>query len=148
VLELRPVGSDYSLLPGAIRPLKEDWNSSYEAVRIGAPVFWPWTENDGFLARGALGCRHLEVYIAKMESEHATSTPELKPTLWRCRRCAALVSIYSVDVIDEAICPICCDVTLDSRGSFETILGIAFPYPSPVASPGDPQPRPVTRTRH
>jgi hypothetical protein len=55
------------------------------------------------------------------------SIPEPIPTLWRCQRCAALISIYSLEIIDLATCPICCDMTMDSLGNFETILGIAFP---------------------
>ena len=55
------------------------------------------------------------------------STPEARPTLWLCQRCAALISIYSLESIDLAVCPICCEVTMDSLGSFETVLGIAFP---------------------
>ena len=52
------------------------------------------------------------------------SKPELKPTLWHCDRCAAEIAIYSAELIEMAICPICCDVGLEPRGSFEAILGI------------------------
>ena len=60
-------------------------------------------------------------------TENKANAPEMRPTLWRCQRCAALISIYSAEEIDRAICPICCDVTMDSLGSFEAILGMAFP---------------------
>ncbi len=63
--------------------------------------------------------------------------PELIPTLWRCHRCGALVSIYSDEIIEMAICPICNDVALDSRGSFETILGMTMQERSPAASSED-----------
>ncbi len=62
------------------------------------------------------------------------SKPELKPTLWLCHQCAAEIAIYSAESIEMAICPICCDVLLDPRGDFETILGITFQKPSPAAS--------------
>lgn len=52
--------------------------------------------------------------------------PELTPTLWQCQLCAAVICIYSFEAIDEAVCPICCDVILDSRGSLETILGMSL----------------------
>jgi uncharacterized paraquat-inducible protein A len=65
--------------------------------------------------------------MPKMGTEHLATTPELRPTLWSCRKCAALISIYSVVIIDLATCPVCGDVAMDSRGSFETILGIALP---------------------
>jgi Zn-finger nucleic acid-binding protein len=62
------------------------------------------------------------------------SRPELKQTLWHCHRCTALIAIYSAELVELAICPICCDVTLDQRGSFESILGMAFPERPPAAS--------------
>jgi Zn-finger nucleic acid-binding protein len=62
------------------------------------------------------------------------SIKELIQTLWYCNRCSALIAIYSADVIELAICPICCDVTLDQRGSFEAILGMTFEERSPAAS--------------
>ena len=65
--------------------------------------------------------------MPETEMELTGSTPEPRPTLWRCQRCAALISIYSFKTIDLAVCPICCDVTMDSLGSFESILGMAFP---------------------
>ena len=49
---------------------------------------------------------------------------EQSPTLWRCHRCTAIITIYSADIIQWAVCPICRDVALDLRGSFETILGL------------------------
>ena len=60
------------------------------------------------------------------------SKPELKPTLWHCHRCAAEIAIYSVELIESAICPICCEVVLDPQGDFETILGITFQQRSPA----------------
>jgi hypothetical protein len=65
--------------------------------------------------------------MPKTGTELTESTPEPIPTLWLCQRCVALISIYSLEIIDLAVCPICCEVTMDSLGSFETILGIAFP---------------------
>ena len=59
---------------------------------------------------------------------------ELRQTLWHCHRCRALISIYSAESVPLAICPICCDVTLDQRGSFESILGMTSPEHSPAAS--------------
>jgi hypothetical protein len=41
---------------------------------------------------------------------------ELEQSLWHCRRCAALIAIYSAAAIESAMCPICCDVTLDAPG--------------------------------
>lgn len=62
------------------------------------------------------------------------SMQELRQTLWHCRRCSALIAIYSAESVRLAICPICCDVTLDHRGSFESILGMTLPEHSPAAS--------------
>jgi|GEM_PF-5364380 Zn-finger nucleic acid-binding protein len=59
---------------------------------------------------------------------------ELSQTLWHCHRCAALIAIYSADAIELAFCPICCDVKLDQRGSFEAILGMEFQERPPVPS--------------
>jgi Zn-finger nucleic acid-binding protein len=69
-----------------------------------------------------------------IRTEKIVSIPELKPTLWHCHRCAALIVIYSSEMIEMAICPICCDVPLDPRGSFETILGITSEERSPSPS--------------
>ena len=65
--------------------------------------------------------------MPKAGTEPKGRTPELNPTLWRCQRCAALISIYSLEIIDLVVCPLCCDVTTDSLGSFETILRMTFP---------------------
>lgn len=62
------------------------------------------------------------------------SGQELKQTLWHCHRCAALVAIYSAGIIELATCPICCDVRLNQRGSFETILGMTLEERSLPAS--------------
>jgi hypothetical protein len=62
-----------------------------------------------------------------IRTENRASAPELTPTLWRCPRCAALISIYSIENVDTAVCPICWDVTLDSLGNFETVLQISLP---------------------
>jgi Zn-finger nucleic acid-binding protein len=67
-------------------------------------------------------------------AETIASRPELEQTLWHCHRCAVLVAIYSVEIVELAICPICCDVKLDHRGSFESILGIASRARLPVVS--------------
>ena len=75
--------------------------------------------------------------MAKTGTRNIASKPELRPTLWHCHRCASHIAIYSAHVIESAICPICCDVMLDPRGSFEAILGISFPKSSPVAAVAD-----------
>lgn len=62
------------------------------------------------------------------------SMQELRQTLWHCRHCSSLIAIYSPESVQLAICPICCDVTLDHRGSFESILGMSLPGHSPAAS--------------
>jgi hypothetical protein len=59
---------------------------------------------------------------------------DLQQTLWHCHQCTALVAIHSAEVIESATCPICCDVKLDQRGSFETILGMSHQERSPAAS--------------
>jgi|HubBroStandDraft_6_1064221.scaffolds.fasta_scaffold56812_1 Zn-finger nucleic acid-binding protein len=66
--------------------------------------------------------------------EQNAGRPELISTLWHCPKCASLITIYSAEIIEIAICPICCDVSLDSRGNFETILGMPFQERSPAAS--------------
>jgi len=63
--------------------------------------------------------------MTKIGIEHPTEKLKMNPTLWFCRKCGAFISIYSVDVIGLAICPICADETMESRGSFETILKLA-----------------------
>jgi hypothetical protein len=62
------------------------------------------------------------------------SMQELRQTLWHCHRCSALIAIYSTESVPLAICPICCDVTLDQRGSFESILGMTSPEHPSAAS--------------
>ncbi len=63
--------------------------------------------------------------MPKIAKEKKAETPELTPSLWRCHQCDALISIHSIGDIDLAICPICCDVTMDPLGDFETILGMS-----------------------
>lgn len=70
----------------------------------------------------------------EIRAETIAGRQELKQTLWHCPQCTALIAIYSTENLEIAICPICCDVTLDQRGSFESILGIAFQGRSPAAS--------------
>jgi len=67
-------------------------------------------------------------------TQRIANRQELKQTLWKCRRCAALIAIHSAEAIESATCPICCDVALDQRGTFETILGMAVRERSPAAS--------------
>jgi hypothetical protein len=74
------------------------------------------------------------VCMDEIGAETIDSGPELKHTLWHCHRCAVLVAIYSAEIVEMAICPICCDVKLDHRGSFESILGIASRVGLPVVS--------------
>jgi uncharacterized paraquat-inducible protein A len=62
------------------------------------------------------------------------SKQEMRQSLWHCHRCSALIAIYSAESVQLAICPVCCDVTLDQRGSFESILGMTFPEHTPSAS--------------
>ena len=61
--------------------------------------------------------------MPKVGTEHKVSSPELRPTLWRCHKCVSLISIYSIEDIDCAICPICCDVTMDSFRELRVHLG-------------------------
>jgi hypothetical protein len=72
--------------------------------------------------------------MPEIRTETIASRPELRPTLWQCGQCTAVIAIYSAEIIEMAICPICCDVTLDRCGSFESILGIPLQARSPVAS--------------
>jgi hypothetical protein len=62
--------------------------------------------------------------MSEITTNNFPGRPELRPTLWRCQRCAAHIAIYSAEIIKWAICPICCDAGLEPRGSFEVILGI------------------------
>ena len=80
-------------------------------------------------------CMHrIGVCLPEIGTGKIAARPELRPTLWHCHRCAARIAIYSAEIIELATCPICCDVTLDPRGSFETILGITWQERSPAAS--------------
>lgn len=67
------------------------------------------------------------------DQNNITRPSDLTPTLWRCRQCNTLVGVYSANTIAFAICPICCDVLLEPRGSFEAILGLS---PSSARSSG------------
>jgi Zn-finger nucleic acid-binding protein len=69
--------------------------------------------------------------MTDVRKDAVTRRPDLKPTLWHCHHCAALIAIYSIEIIEMAICPICCDVTLDRFGRFEDILGISPQERSP-----------------
>jgi Zn-finger nucleic acid-binding protein len=64
--------------------------------------------------------------MPEIRKEKSPSRLELTPTLWHCPRCDAFITVYSDKIIEIAICPICCDVGLISRGNFETILGMAL----------------------
>jgi Zn-finger nucleic acid-binding protein len=59
------------------------------------------------------------------DRNNIASSSDLTPTLWRFRQCNTLIGVYSANIIEFAICPICCDVVLDPRGSFEAILGLS-----------------------
>jgi hypothetical protein len=54
------------------------------------------------------------------------SVPQQRATLWRCDRCNSFVSIHSVFVLDEALCPACGFVQLELCGTFDNTLGLAF----------------------
>ena len=41
------------------------------------------------------------------------SVPQQRATLWRCGQCNSFVSIHSVFVLDEALCPACGFVQLE-----------------------------------
>jgi Zn-finger nucleic acid-binding protein len=71
--------------------------------------------------------------MPEIAAAKGASLQELRHTLWHCHFCGALIAIYSAGSVPLAICPICCDVTLDQRGSFESILGMSFPEHTPTA---------------
>jgi Zn-finger nucleic acid-binding protein len=72
--------------------------------------------------------------MPEIATEKIAGRQELRQTLWHCHRCAALIAIYSSEIIEFAICPICCDVKMDQRGSFETILGMTIQERESAAS--------------
>ena len=78
-----------------------------------------------YLAQVNLSMRLLGANMPAIGAVDFAREPELTATLWHCHQCAALIGIYSAAIIGLAVCPICCDVTLEPRGSFETILGLA-----------------------
>ncbi len=45
-------------------------------------------------------------------------------TLWHCSQCDSLVSVQSVFIFDEALCPACGTVQLELCGTSDNILGI------------------------
>jgi uncharacterized paraquat-inducible protein A len=49
--------------------------------------------------------------------------PQQHGTLWRCGQCGSLVSIHSVFILDEALCPACGTVQLELCGPFDNVLG-------------------------
>ena len=51
------------------------------------------------------------------------SVPQQRATLWRCGQCNSFVSIHSVFVLDEALCPACGFVQLELCGTFDNVLG-------------------------
>jgi uncharacterized paraquat-inducible protein A len=55
-----------------------------------------------------------------------TTVPQLHATLWRCDQCSSLISIHSMQIVDEAFCPVCGDAPLDPCGTFDSILGLPF----------------------
>jgi hypothetical protein len=63
--------------------------------------------------------------MPESDQKNIAMPSDLTPTLWRCRQCHTLVGVYSANIIEFAICPICCDVVLEPRGSFEAILGLS-----------------------
>jgi uncharacterized paraquat-inducible protein A len=68
--------------------------------------------------------------MSKSGTQKIASEQELNQTLWHCHHCAALVAIYSADSVKSAMCPVCWDVALDPRGTFEMILGMTSEEPS------------------
>jgi hypothetical protein len=57
--------------------------------------------------------------------DHKPEPLELIPTLWSCDQCDALIAIYSIEIHGTPTCPICCEATMNSLGTFETVLGMA-----------------------
>jgi uncharacterized paraquat-inducible protein A len=49
--------------------------------------------------------------------------PQQHGTLWRCGQCDSLVSIHTVFILDEALCPACGTVELELCGTFDNVLG-------------------------
>jgi uncharacterized paraquat-inducible protein A len=49
--------------------------------------------------------------------------PPQHATLWRCEQCDSFISIHSVFIIDQAMCPACGTVQLKLCGTFDNILG-------------------------
>ncbi len=50
-------------------------------------------------------------------------SPPLQITLWRCERCNSFVSIHSLQLIDDPICPLC-GMPLEFCGMLSSIFGI------------------------
>ena len=49
--------------------------------------------------------------------------PQQHGTLWRCGQCDSLVSIHTVFLLHEALCPACGTVQLELCGTFDNVLG-------------------------
>ena len=49
--------------------------------------------------------------------------PQQHGTLWRCGQCDSLVSIHTVFLLHEALCPACGMVQLELCGTFDNVLG-------------------------
>ena len=62
--------------------------------------------------------------MLKMEITNSrTPVPQQHGTLWRCGQCDSLVSIHSVFILGEALCPACGTVQLELCGTFDNVLG-------------------------
>ena len=57
-------------------------------------------------------------------TDSCASVRQQHATLWRCDQCNAFISIHSVFILDEALCPVCGTVQLELCGTFENILGL------------------------
>jgi hypothetical protein len=55
-----------------------------------------------------------------------TILPQQWATLWYCNHCNALISIQSVRVVNEAICPACVEAPLEFCGRFSGFPGLQF----------------------
>jgi hypothetical protein len=59
-------------------------------------------------------------------TNHYSTLPQIRTTLWHCGQCDAFLSIRSVHLLEGAPCPICGDVVLEFCGKLSSMPWVQF----------------------
>ncbi len=79
-----------------------------------------------FLRVGSVARERESMMLTLDVTNHHTAMPEFGTTLWHCSRCDAFISIRSVQITGEAMCPVCGVVVLEFCGKLNNMPWVQF----------------------